>query len=198
MKLRAYFNLIIIFFPIGPLSVSLYETSHEKKTKVISSLVDPTLTTNGIKELNKNLIISKQLADPNDLNILDIIHKYVDEIDRQIGSNGLSDARIITQDSAQDSETNQQNFVAIRKDEVNSLIQKYVEQAYRLINAILQEQNITINDVTIANYCSHSFKFLIGEMLQKYFPDANKGFFNGFDELSVQAGIGNVVSDYKI
>jgi hypothetical protein len=156
--------------------------------------VDPTLTTNGIKELNKNLIISKQLADPNDLNIHDIIQKYVDEIDRQISSNRFSDARIITQDS----ETNQQNFVAITKDEVNLLIQKYVEQAYRLINAILQEQNITINDVTIANYCSNSFKFLIGEMFQKYFPDANQGFFNGFDELSVQAGIGNVVSDYKI
>ncbi len=156
--------------------------------------MDPTLTTNGIKELNKNLIISKQLADPNDLNIHDIIQKYVDEIDRKISSNRFSDARIITQDS----ETNQQNFVAITKDEVNLLIQKYVEQAYRLINAILQEQNITINDVTIANYCSHSFKFLIGEMFQKYFPDANQGFFNGFDELSVQAGIGNVVSDYKI
>ena len=145
-----------------------------------------------MNELNKNLIISKQLANPNDPNILNIIQKYVDEIDRQIGSSRLVKSTIKIHDSV----TNQQNLVDIKKDEVKSLIQKYVDQAYRLINAILKEQNIHIKDVKIANYCTHSFKFLIGEMLQKYFPDANEGLFNGFDDLNALAGIGHVVYDF--
>ena len=33
-------------------------------------------------------------------------------------------------------------------------------------------------------------------MLQKYFPDANEGLFNGFDDLNALAGIGHVVYDF--
>ena len=88
--------------------------------------MEPTLTKNGMNELNKNLIISKQLANPNDPNILNIIQKYVDEIDRQIGSSRLVKSTIKIHDSV----TNQQNLVDIKKDEVKSLIQKYVDQAY--------------------------------------------------------------------
>lgn len=136
------------------------------------------------------MIISKQLANPNDPNILAIIKKHIDNIDGQL-STGLNSV-LINAESNADGEDDL-NTVEIKKDDVKGLIEKHVEQASRLLNAILQEQNIDINDVATANYCSFSFKKLVGEMLQKYFPDTNSDLFQGYTEFSVSNGIGRVV-----
>ncbi len=144
------------------------------------------MTTTGLNEANKNFLISKQLVNPNDNVIKTMIKTYIDDIDKQLIGSGNRRAYIKSY--------NDDDMVEIGKDEVKQLLGKHVEQAYSLTNAILNEQGIKINDLTIVNYCSFSYKSLIGEMLRKYFSGAKSSMFHGDEELSVLNGIGLLVS----
>ena len=142
------------------------------------------MTTEHINESKNNLLINKQLVNPNDPEVKQIIQKYIDQIDDQI-SKGIE--IILLQ-----SHNNGRN-IEINKREIESLIKSHVDQAILLINVILKEQNIDINDLTVANFCSVSFKSLIEQMLKKHFPQANSNLFHGETEFSALKGIGIVV-----
>ena len=149
-------------------------------------MVEPSVTTEGFDESNKNLLVSKQLVNPNDPELKIVIQKYIDQIDSQI-ANG-SENIVLRSD-------NNDRIVEMNKREIELLIKRNVDQASHLINAILKEQKIDINDLTVAYFCSMSFKSLICQMLKKNFLHANSNLFYAESELSVLNGIGIVVKN---
>jgi molecular chaperone DnaK (HSP70) len=150
------------------LSVNLYEKKSDENNsiKVISSLLESSLTSEALFELNKKVLKSKLPLDYHDLLDHDksTVLLYCEELDAQFKS-GREIAKLkISKDPLIE--------IEVTLDEIKKLYQPYVNSSAELLDAILNEQNLNIKkDIEQIDFCLKSFtsvtEFLMNERFKQ-------------------------------
>lgn len=167
----------------GPLNVTLYEEKQEKHIKIVSSQIEPTLTTENLIKSNESLLIKldKKLHLLHVENDYGQINGFIDNIDKQFNS-GVQTAKLSLHN-------NLTTTINVPKESVEKILQLYTHQSCRLIEAILIENNLKSSNLNCIYYSSNLYPLLIGEMLRKNFSSLNKeSSFEGHKDVNALLG----------
>lgn len=110
------------------------------------------------------------------------LESYANEIDQQL-HNGINPAVL-----------NLDNKIKVFRNDIDTLLKSFTNQAYRLIDAILLEYNLTLNDILRINYCTQLFTHSMADLIKKAFKSQNSTFFYGTKDFSSLEGVTLLVS----
>ena len=147
-----------IWYNLGPLSVTYYELDTEGKIKILSSLYETTMTAQQLHESVICLLIQRSPSNACDhlVEDFDQLEKYIQELDRQFSEENDKAVLVLY---------NKQK-IEIKKKDIIDILEPYVNQTIKFMNAILDEQNLTLNKQIVRfNYCTTCFTFLTGHLL---------------------------------